>query len=379
LTAERPLLTAAMIVRNEEGFLGPCLSSLAGLADELVIVDTGSTDASRDIARSHGARLGEFPWTGDFAAARNHALDLARGEWILWIDADERVLPFPRAELERVLSARDVLACRLWFTDLEGTTPHRKIRLWRNDPRLRFQGRIHENIATSIKAVVAEDGYEIADCEMEMTHLGYEGDISAKHRRNLPLLRQRLEEAPGIISNWLHLGGILTDLGEKEEAERVFVQAVALARQSPDRHPREAACYAELARSLAVTGGEPTPSRLAEAEAVLAQGLERHPGDRYLQWVDASYRMARGRFEEAVVILERLAGIDGERFRDPKVACDKRIFGEFAFDALGLCCFRLGRHAESAAWYASAEAVAPARLEYRLRRIAAEQRARRAG
>ena len=85
------LLSAALIVRNEERFLVGCLDSLEGFVDEVVLVDTGSTDATPRIAADRGITVHTFPWADDFSAARNRALDLARGEWILYIDADERI------------------------------------------------------------------------------------------------------------------------------------------------------------------------------------------------------------------------------------------------------------------------------------------------
>lgn len=80
-----------MIVRNEEQTLGPCLASVRDLADEIVIVDTGSTDRTRELARAAGARVFDFPWVDDFAAARNESLRHATGSWILWLDADDRL------------------------------------------------------------------------------------------------------------------------------------------------------------------------------------------------------------------------------------------------------------------------------------------------
>ena len=87
------LFSAALIVKNEEELLEQCLRSLQGLVDETVVVDTGSTDRTQIIAQEYGARLYEFKWRNDFAAARNHALNQVRGEWVLYIDADERVRP----------------------------------------------------------------------------------------------------------------------------------------------------------------------------------------------------------------------------------------------------------------------------------------------
>jgi len=92
-------LSVAMIVKNEAACLGHCLDSILGLWDELVILDTGSTDATPDIARAHGARLEPFAWGADFAAARNAGLALCTGDWILVLDADEALDPADHAAL----------------------------------------------------------------------------------------------------------------------------------------------------------------------------------------------------------------------------------------------------------------------------------------
>jgi glycosyltransferase involved in cell wall biosynthesis len=117
------LLSAALIVKNEEKFLGDCLASLRGLADEVVVVDTGSTDRTQEIARSGGARVYDFPWNGDFAAARNRALDLSTGEWILYIDADERVRPDATLDLRAELSDPLLAGCRVLLHPLKRHTP----------------------------------------------------------------------------------------------------------------------------------------------------------------------------------------------------------------------------------------------------------------
>jgi glycosyltransferase involved in cell wall biosynthesis len=87
----RPTISAALIVRNEERYLEGCLASLAGQVDQIVVVDTGSTDNSTRIADDFSVKLLHWPWTGDFCAARNCALDAASGDWILYIDADVRL------------------------------------------------------------------------------------------------------------------------------------------------------------------------------------------------------------------------------------------------------------------------------------------------
>src|SRR5689334_266361 len=95
-------VSLTMIVRDEEANLPRCLESAFGLFDEVVIVDTGSTDRTADIARSYGASVSAFRWVDDFAAARNAALGLATGDYIFWMDADE-TLDRPDRETLRLL------------------------------------------------------------------------------------------------------------------------------------------------------------------------------------------------------------------------------------------------------------------------------------
>jgi glycosyltransferase involved in cell wall biosynthesis len=78
-----------MVVKNSADDLSTCLTSAADLVDEIIVVDTGSTDPSKEIAGRFGARVYDFAWVGDFAAARNESLRHATGEWLFWMDADE--------------------------------------------------------------------------------------------------------------------------------------------------------------------------------------------------------------------------------------------------------------------------------------------------
>src|SRR5207245_5074676 len=84
-------VSLCMIVKNEEANLGACLASVADLVDEIILVDTGSTDKTKEIAAQFGARVFDFPWVDSFAAARNECLRHATGAWIFWLDADDRL------------------------------------------------------------------------------------------------------------------------------------------------------------------------------------------------------------------------------------------------------------------------------------------------
>ena len=142
------------------------------------------------IAESHGARVLHQPWGGDFSAPRNLGLDHARGEWILYIDADERVAPLDRAELEATLGSSPATALRVLLSPRVNATPYYEYRLWRNDPRVRFDGVMHEQVVDAIHAAAGEDGRPIADWPgLRLEHVGYEGDQTRKHERNLPAAR----------------------------------------------------------------------------------------------------------------------------------------------------------------------------------------------
>src|SRR5687768_16944509 len=91
-----------MMVRNEESNLPPCLGTVRDLVDEIVLIDTGSIDRTIEIAKSFGAKVVSFPWCDSFAAARNEALRHATGDWVFWMDADDRLDEANRVRLSRL-------------------------------------------------------------------------------------------------------------------------------------------------------------------------------------------------------------------------------------------------------------------------------------
>lgn len=363
-----PVLSAALIVRDEERFLEGCLRSIAGFADEVVVVDTGSVDRSREIALDLGARLHDLPWTGDFAAARNHALDLARGSWILYIDADERVTGGGRADVDPLFRDPRLAALTVRFRPVTGFTRYREYRLFRNRPDLRFSGVIHETHVPALLDLCAAEGMGIAHSAVAIDHLGYDGDLTRKHHRNLPLLRARLETDPRHVYSWCHLGVTLHGLGDEAGAEAAWRQAVEVVRGKQARSIADSAPYVDLARALLRRG--------EEAGELIEEGLSLFPDNYTLRWLRATIWLEAERYAEALPLFAGLAAIDPEVEGGGVLAHEEGIFGLRLFEALGLCCFRLGRFAESAAWYGRAEAAAPEPLEFRAKRWLAESRAR---
>jgi tetratricopeptide (TPR) repeat protein len=360
---DRPLLSAALIVKNEERFLGDCLSSIAPVVDEIVIVDTGSTDRSRDIALSYGARVIDYPWTGDFAAARNVGLEAARGRWILYIDADERLGPVDRATVERLLAPPDLVSARPWFRPKSGFTRYREYRLFINDPAIRFQGIIHEKVTPEIDRAVEERGLRVIDVDLRLEHVGYDGPQDHKHRRNLPLLQAELALRPHNAYNWHHLGRVFDALGDREAALDAWRRSLAVAR-GHRRREWDWVVYVELIQA------EETDR--AEARCLHAEASAVFSGNHLLRFWGAKLDSQAGDQTSANATFEALAAMDPEAVFDPLTAFDQRLFGEFSYAALGACYFKLRRYAESAAWYAKAEAAAPESGEYRIKqRLAA--------
>ena len=354
-------VSATLIVRDEEHFLPGCLAALAGLVDEVVIADTGSRDATRAIAVASGAKTFDFPWIDDFAAARNAALDAASGDWILYIDADERLSGPPGLRLGDALGDRDAVAARLRFHPSLGATPYLETRLFRNDPRIRFVGAIHETMLPAIDALVADAGKLIVAAPFAIQHLGYEGDLTHKHRRNLPMLQTMVERWPDRLYYWHDLAQALNALGRPDEAIEACRSGLAKARDfaRADRDPVAALIAHTYAVVLRERGADPLPA--------IAEGLRLDPQHFGLRFLEARALTDARRFDEALAILDTLLAVDGATFCDPLVSYDARIFGVDALELKAIALLRSGRRAEAGRAFAAASALAPDELSYKVR------------
>ncbi|MEN6473602.1 MAG: glycosyltransferase [Syntrophaceae bacterium] len=210
-----------MIVKNEEQRLPLILSDIQGLWDELIIVDTGSTDRTIEIAQEFGARVVSQPWTGDFSAARNRSKDEATAAWIMWLDADDRMEAAQVRKLQslkQTLNAGCVYNMTVACPMADGSSdPFTQYRLFPNDPRLRFENRIHETISESAKKY----GFKGASLPIQIIHTGYETRevLLSKVQRNLPILEEDLAEKPDDIILRFVYASSLVDLNRSEEAQ----------------------------------------------------------------------------------------------------------------------------------------------------------------
>ena len=361
-------LTAALIVRDEQAFIEGCLASLVDHVDEIVVVDTGSRDHTIERALCYPIKLSHFAWCDDFSAARNFALGQASGDWILYIDADERFEVPSRDALANVLSDERAVAYNLRFHPRIDWTPYAELRLFRNDSRIRFRGTIHERVHEGVEAVARTDGKTIKGCDLALRHLGYEDDQTHKNPRNIPLLRARLARDPSHLFSWWHLGQCLTLAGDEDSAIEAWSSGAAAARARPSelRSLSDALSAASLIR-LKTSRGE-------DVSAELQQALTLYPEHLSLQWMSATLALSHGDDDTARPVLERLAAIDPDRFYDRLVSYDKALFRHLAKEALALCHFRAGRYAEAARLYRLAAAHAPNREECEVKAALAEMR-----
>ncbi|GAS80308.1 glycosyltransferase family 2 protein [Paenibacillus amylolyticus] len=185
-------ISLCMIVKNEERTLARCLDSVAGIADEIVIVDTGSSDRTMDIAAQYTDQVYTYEWKEDFAAARNESFAKATQEYILWLDADDVLLPSERAKLavlkQQLPSEGETAGVILNYTLAEGPegsplVTDRRLRLVKRDAGCRWHGRLHEQLSFPQSGVITAD--------IAVTHRREAGHHSA---RNVRILRKWIAE-----------------------------------------------------------------------------------------------------------------------------------------------------------------------------------------
>lgn len=198
---ERPRLSLCMIARDEAKVLGRCLASVRSAVDEIVVVDTGSRDGTRAIAEAHGAIVVERPWDDDFAAARNAALDVARGDWILSLDADEELPARTALQLRVTCNETSAPALRLPVETLGAgggvDSVQCAVRLFTRTPGHRWQGTVHERV----------ESLHALDAPLPIRHHGWADPVvrRAKLARDHALLERAARSRSSDPSLALHL------------------------------------------------------------------------------------------------------------------------------------------------------------------------------
>ena len=197
-------ISACIIVKNEEKNIVRCIESYKSIVNEIIVVDTGSTDKTVEMARKLGAMVYQYRWNDDFAAAKNYALDMANGEWIIFLDADEYFEKGKELNLPKIIkkinnrNGIDGLMVKLYNIDNSESNIIDSIivvRAFRNNKNIRFEGNIHESIMNNGKDIQCQ---LIAEKDIKVFHTGYSSNIiESKVERNLKILEDNISK--GII------------------------------------------------------------------------------------------------------------------------------------------------------------------------------------
>jgi len=315
-----PRISLCMIARDEEVDLLECLRSAAGAYDEAIVVDTGSRDGTRGAARAAGARVVEFAWIDDFAAARNRALEEASGDWILVLDADERLGPGGAAAVRRAVSRPGRAGYRLRIeSDVGGGAMQRVsiVRLFRRDPNVRYERRIHESVNRPLVALARRRGETIEELPVVVAHSGYRPERFAalrKRERNLRLHRLTVAERPSDAYAWYRYGDELRAL-DRAGARAALERSLAILEATPKAERGEHVYGGEVAALLAFVLSE--EGAVDEALAMTERGLASLPVTPNLLYARACMLERAGRTAEAFRAFEELRSLRVEDFETP--------------------------------------------------------------
>ena len=302
----RATVSLVMIVKDEEANLAACLDSARGLFDDTVVVDTGSADRTVKVARSFGARVFRFAWCDDFSAARNFSLDQVRTDYVFRLDADDRIPAGQHKRLRALLASlrRDrpeAIAVRVEAEGSPGTPliVSDEIRLWPNTPALRFVGRVHEQIGSSLQ----QAGVSSRPSDVRLVHLGYTDAaiVRRKLERNERLILLDLAERPYDPICLFELGRCKSMLGDRRGAVDALVRSL-------HRMPAQWDLYARVALRLVAQ----LHYELGDSSSALAacrSGLARYPDDASLAAQEADLLSLAGHLDHAAAAYRKVLAL----------------------------------------------------------------------
>ena len=250
-----------MIVKNEEPHLAKCLMSVKPVVDEMIVVDTGSSDRTKSIAAALGATVFDYPWTNDFSEARNYSLSKASGDWILVLDADEVVSPLDQGMLRKITKkhpAKRVAYSMVtrnytnnpgaggWVANEgryaeeeagKGWVSSSKVRLFVNDKRIQFVNPVHELVEPTLSKL----GIQIKACDVPVHHYGRldQDKVISKGKEYYRLGIAKIEQTKGDYNALKELAIQASEIGEYEEAVKVWRKVIEL-------QPNDAAAHMNM-------------------------------------------------------------------------------------------------------------------------------------
>jgi GT2 family glycosyltransferase/tetratricopeptide (TPR) repeat protein len=347
-------VSLCMIVKDEELNLPACLELVVGLFEEIIVVDTGSTDRTKEIAAGFGTRVFDFPWCDSFAAARNECLRHATADWIFWLDADDRLDGANRQKLEHLLASLNAeenvaysMKCLCLPDPVSATaTVVDHIRLFRNHPEIRWKYRVHEQILPAVRRLKGTVRWS----DVIVHHVGYQDPALRRRKleRDLRLLELENADNPHDPFTLFNLGSVFQELGHPAEA-------LGFLRDSLERsHPSDSivrklfALIVQCNRQL---------GQGDEALAACESGRAHYPEDAELLFQEALLGRERGELGRAeTCFLQLLKDCEAAHF----ASVDSGLRGFKARHNLAVLYFAQGRLAEAEAQWRAGLGEQPA-------------------
>jgi tetratricopeptide (TPR) repeat protein len=341
-------LSVCLLTRNEEHNIERVLRSVAGIADEVIVADTGSTDRTAALAAQLGAKVSDFDWKDDFAEGRNFALARATGDWILWLNPDEELLPQSRKVLPRCLAMDSAVGFIVRVEDQlkadrpDSTVATNQPRLFRRSAGARFIGRLHPYFDPPLDEVGRRMGkLVLATSELILKRHAYLSTLTPeKLRWAKHLLELELRDRPGQLHYLIEYGRTLLLLNDPHGHE-VLAQATEQMLQSRDAPKPAITTVGSLLEYLLNVSPEDSRSTISRADA-LELALRWFPKTPPVVWAAAQRLFADGRFAEAAPLLERLLEMGRSESYEHADAFDPEIVGASALMNLGCCLVQLG-------------------------------------
>ena len=352
--ARRPRVSLTMIVRDEEANLPACLESARGLFDEIVVVDTGSTDRTVEIARSFGARVFDFVWVDDFAAARNAALARATGDYAFWLDADDVLDPPQRERLEALLGGLSLndeaayvvrCACDPDRDGGGGETVVDHIRLFPLRGDVRWTYRVHEQILPALR----QADVPVRWSDVTVRHTGYSDPPLRRRKleRDGKILAEELAERPDDPFVLFNLGSIAIERQDWRAALGYLERSLAGSAATDSITHK---LYALIAKTHQMLGAPEAALRACSA------GLALNPDDAELLFREAVVRRNGGDRAGAEACWRRILTVRRpERFS----SVDAGIYGHLTRRNLAVLAEERGDRAEAATLWAEVLAECP--------------------
>jgi hypothetical protein len=365
-------LSVCLLTRNEERNIARVLRSVAGLANQVIVADTGSDDRTASLAGELGATVSQFDWNDDFSAGRNFALRQATGDWVLWLNPDEEVLPESHALVGQCMQEANALAYAIVVRDLvqpvrmDQYTETAEIRLFRRHPELVYTGRVHPRLCArrkgkgergtasslspsaltlspllSVQELAQHEGKQVYGSSITIRRHGYLSVLTeAKLRWSARLLALELQDHPDQLAVLLDYGKTLLLLNDPE-GHRVLARAVEQILPFRDAPVAPLPQVQVLLEYLLTVSPEQSKSKLSHQEA-WELALRWFPRSPPLLWTKAAQLFQSGNFRQAAPLLATLVEFGATGCFDKTMGFKPSIIGDDALMNLGACLTKLG-------------------------------------